>query len=193
MKDSALRTGIVTILTIGTLLLTLTSFTLGDDDDDAAVAPQSPQPSQSATTNDPAIDSVYAEINSSFQAIKPTVAGACYDCHSDKTDYPWYHSLPIIGGWMDGHIEKGKRHIDMTNGFPFATRMPPANSLEEIKEQIEESEMPIWSYRLMHSSARLSDAQKDSIYTWVTESLKLLKAKGVTPVERRGRRAHDED
>ncbi len=185
-----MNNGLMRLIVVGGLIavaaFTLTASVSFGDDAESAESEQATVTTDSAAAA-AALDSVYGLINTSFAAIKPTVAAACFDCHSDKTDYPWYHSLPLIGGWMEGHVNEGRGELDMTSGFPFQTHMPPANSLLKIKHEIEEGEMPIWSYRLMHSSARLSDEQKDSIYTWVDESLKLLETQGIKPM-RRGRR-----
>jgi hypothetical protein len=147
--------------------------------------------STTADSTATALDSTYAQINLRFDSVKSLMQGACFDCHSQQTDFPWYHSLPLIGSWMDGHVRKGRNHLDMTNGFPFETRMSLANALEKIKTEIQGGDMPIWSYRLMHSRARLSDAEKDSIYNFVDESLELLAAHGIKPKHRS--RDRDED
>jgi len=38
--------------------------------------------------------------------------------------------------------------------------------MEEIWEEVEEGEMPLWSYRLVHSDARLSDADLAALREW---------------------------
>lgn len=181
MNNRLVYTLISLILIIGLVLLWTTSVTLGDDGDTLKAVTQ-------ADISKPGsqLDSVYMQINSNFETIRPLMAGACFDCQTAQTDYPWYHKLPLIGGWMDGHIREGRGELDMSVGFPFQSHMPPAESLAKIKEEIEEGEMPLWSYRLMHSSARLSDEQKDSIYTWVAESLQLLETQGITPSRQNG-------
>jgi hypothetical protein len=119
---------------------------------------------------------VYAEINAGFERLKPVFVRGCFDCHSDQTKYPWYHKLPIIGGWMDGHIKGARHHLDMSNGFPFGGEDSQTEMLENIKHEIEEGDMPLLSYRLMHWSAEPDKAEKDSIYAWVDQSVKLLKS-----------------
>jgi len=195
MKENLTRLGLASILVTAVIVMVTASLTLGDDDmDDPAGIVDSTTAMNTDAMKAAALDSVYVLINGNFQTIKPTVQGACFDCHSDNTDFPWYHSLPFIGSWMDGHVRDALDDLNMTNGFPFQTRMPAANSLAKIKREIEEGGMPIWSYRLMHSSARLSDEQKDSIYTWIDESLKLLETQGIKPMRRvRGGEQQDEE
>ncbi len=123
---------------------------------------------------------IYAEINTGFEQLKPVFVRGCFDCHSDQTDYPWYHKLPIIRGWMDGHIKGARHHLDMSNGFPFSGEDSQAEMLENIKHEIKEGDMPLLSYRLMHWSAEPDKAEKDSIYAWVDRSVKLLKSSAAT-------------
>lgn len=97
---------------------------------------------------------------------------ACYDCHSNDTNYPWYINIQPVGWWMDSHIEDGKRHLN----FSEFVIMPPRKGkstqdqqlkkLEEIKEEMEDGEMPLTSYTLLHKDSRLTKEQKQMIYDW---------------------------
>lgn len=131
-------------------------------------------PINTADANDSMLTAAYTIINEGFVKLKPVFVRGCFDCHSEQTKFPWYHKLPVIGGWMDGHIKTARRHLDMTNGFPFTGGGSQLNMIEDIRHEIEEGEMPIFSYRLMHWSAAPDDAEKDSIYAWVDRSIQLL-------------------
>ena len=45
--------------------------------------------------------------------------------------------------------------------------------------------MPLRSYRLMHWGAAPNDAEKDSIFTWIDNSLRLLAKRGQFPFNKR--------
>ena len=97
---------------------------------------------------------------------------ACYDCHSNNTNYPWYTNIQPVGWWLNDHIEEGKAHLN----FNEFANIPPRNGkttrerqlkkLEEVKETIEKSEMPLASYTLIHKEAKLNPAQKQLIIEW---------------------------
>jgi hypothetical protein len=38
--------------------------------------------------------------------------------------------------------------------------------MEEVREQIEKGEMPLTSYTIIHTDAKLSDAQKNILMNW---------------------------
>jgi len=129
-------------------------------------------------------DSLYSVINTGYQRVEPIFRRGCYDCHSIQTDYPWYHSLPLVKGFLDDHIKEGREHLDLTDGFPFKGKKQRADDLFEIKEVLLEGEMPLWSYKLMHWGAAPDDVEIDSIMAWVDESLQLLAAHGQYPFGR---------
>jgi hypothetical protein len=115
-----------------------------------------------------------SRINNSYLAkIKPLFKRACFDCHSDTPEYPWYHSIPGIKQLMDHHIAEGVRHLDLSKDYPFkGSKKGLKHDLEEIWETIDEGEMAPLYYRIMHSHGRYSAEDKLIIKTWVEESLK---------------------
>lgn len=130
----------------------------------------------------PEIAAAYVQISAEFELLRPIFKVGCFDCHSDQTDFPWYHSLPIIGSWMDGHIAEAREELDFSAGFPFGGRRArQADNLLKIKREIEEGAMPLRSYRMVHWGAAPNEAEKDSIYSWVDRSLILLASHGQYP------------
>lgn len=130
-------------------------------------------------------DTLYSQIQADFESVAPLLKRGCFDCHSAQTYYPWYHNLPVVGGWIDGHIEDAREHLDMTDGFPFKGHDRPADDLLAIKDEITGGHMPPLYYRAMHWNARPSRAETDSIAAWIDRSLRLLAAHGQFPLNRR--------
>ncbi len=91
---------------------------------------------------------------------------SCYDCHSNTTKYPWYNNIQPVTWFLNDHVKEGKSQInfDEFGNYRIGRQY---KKLEEIKEQIEEDEMPLSSYTIIHRSTILSDSQKNIIYTWV--------------------------
>ena len=87
------------------------------------------------------------------------LTASCYDCHSNNTVYPWYNSIQPVAWWLNNHVEEGKRELNFNE---FATYAPARQykKMEELKEQIDEDEMPLSSYTLIHRDAILSEADK---------------------------------
>ena len=165
------------------LLIGVTTFARAQDN-----APTSAEPADTMAAPpvdaETALITAYAEIQSDYQAVKPLFERGCYDCHSDKTTYPWYHKLPIIKGMIDSDIRKARKHVDFTSGFPFKGPARPADDLLDIRGELIESDMPPWDYKLMHWGAAPSNAERDTIVTWIDNSLRLLAAHGQYPFDR---------
>jgi hypothetical protein len=124
-------------------------------------------------------DSIFSVINAGFEKIKPAFERSCYDCHSDQTHYPWYHSLPIIKGLIDSDIKAGRHHVDFSKGFPFAGKGTQAEMLTDIRNEIAEGEMPIMAYRLMHWGRLIEPPLQDTVLAWIDSSLARLASAGI--------------
>jgi hypothetical protein len=90
----------------------------------------------------------------------------CYDCHSDYTRYPWYNNITPINYWLAGHVDHGKEELNFSNWAEFSTKKKD-HKLEEIEELVVAKEMPLESYTITHSEAKLTDAQIQSVVDWV--------------------------
>ena len=91
---------------------------------------------------------------------------ACYDCHSNTTRYPWYTNIQPIGWILAGHIKKAKSKLNFSEFNSYSDRRR-TSKLKEIAIQVEDNEMPLSSYRLMHKKSRLSAGEKNLLVTWI--------------------------
>lgn len=97
--------------------------------------------------------------------IEKLLRSACYDCHSHETSYPWYASFAPISWSVGNHIEEGREHLNFSIWGSYSDEKAE-HKLEEIYEEVEEGEMPLKSYTWMHSEAKLSNEQVESLATW---------------------------
>lgn len=112
-------------------------------------------------------------------ATRTLMAGACLDCHSNLTTWPWY-SRVAPASWLVTRDVKEARSI---LNFSEWDR-PQAVDTAEILEVVREGEMPPLQYELMHSRGRLSDAERAQL---VTGLQKTLAADPLPPGSGRGR------
>jgi hypothetical protein len=98
--------------------------------------------------------------------VQTILQGACYDCHSNNTLFPWYvHTQPMA--WiMAGHIKNGKEKLNFSEfgSYPVRRRI---SKLKAIANSIEDDVMPLSSYKWMHKSANLSEADKTLPMDWM--------------------------
>ncbi len=109
--------------------------------------------------------------------IASTLQIACYDCHSNKTTYPWYANIQPVAWWLNHHVEEGKHEINFSD-FTSKRIAYQNHKLEEIAEQIEKKEMPLSSYTYfgLHPQANLSDAQRQQLISWARVQMDSIKA-----------------
>ena len=117
------------------------------------------------------VDAFFADTNPP-EDVKLILNGACVDCHSSHTRYPWYNNITPVNYWLDEHVNDGKKHFNISkwNDYPDKKK---DHKLEELAEEVEEKEMPLPSYTWTHGDADLSQDQIDAIVSWVkTERIK---------------------
>ena len=114
-------------------------------------------------------DNGYESITAFEQETKPNpgvkkiLRAQCYDCHSNQTKYPWYAEIAPVSWWLDHHIEEGKEHLNLANWSEYSVKKKD-HKLEEWIEEVEEGEMPLPSYSLIHGD--LSEEERELLINW---------------------------
>ena len=98
-------------------------------------------------------------LTSANAEVANTLKIACYDCHSNQPTYPWYTNIAPVSWWIKHHIDEGSHHLNFSIWGTYKDKRKH-HKLEECIEMVEEGEMPMSSYTLMHGEAKLTDAQK---------------------------------
>ncbi len=109
--------------------------------------------------------------------VKQILAVACNDCHSNKTEYPWYANIQPVAWFLDHHVTDGKRHLNFSN-FTSRSVAYQNHKFEETIEMVKEGEMPLASYTYLglHAGANLTEPQKQSLINWAQANMDSLKA-----------------
>lgn len=118
------------------------------------------RPDRTVPAVDPAQDML--AVTGAPPEVRDLVVGACYDCHSYATEYPWYVHITPVNFIMQHHINEGREHLNFSRWDKYAG----SKDAGECDEMIQKGEMPPGYYRLMHGHGRLSDAQKQQLVDW---------------------------
>jgi hypothetical protein len=129
-------------------------------------------------------DSLFTLINTGFQMIKPAFEKSCFDCHSNKTHYPWYYKLPIVNGMIDEDIKDGRKNVDFSKDFPFTGKGSQADMLTEMRGEISEGAMPPRTYRIIHWCRLIEPPLQDTVFAWIDSSLARLASVGIVPAKK---------
>lgn len=79
--------------------------------------------------------------------------GACYDCHSNETEWPWYTWVAPVSWLVASDVEEGREELNFS-------RWDREQDADDLVEVVEEGSMPPRNYRLLHPEARLSESEK---------------------------------
>lgn len=81
---------------------------------------------------------------------------ACYDCHSNQTNWRWYSFVAPASWYVANHVDEGRRAVN----FSEWDRPQRAG---ELSETVVEGSMPPRYYTLIHPAARLSGSEKQAL------------------------------
>ena len=107
--------------------------------------------------------------------VKALLKASCYDCHSNHTEYPWYNNIQPVAWWLGHHIDEGKRELNF-NTFSSYRIGRQYHKLEKIAKEVNEGEMPINSYTLIHRYAKLDEGQRKLVSDWANSIHDSIKA-----------------
>lgn len=105
---------------------------------------------------------------------------ACYDCHSNATNYPWYANLQPVGWWLEQHVRDGKKHLNFSEFTTYSLKRA-THKLEEVAEEVREHKMPLPSYTRMHPEAKLTEDEIQTLAAWAINTRRAVGAKLSAP------------
>lgn len=99
--------------------------------------------------------------------IKAILESKCYDCHSNKTEYPWYAEVAPISILIADHVEEGNEHFNVSQWDSYNAKKRD-HKLDELIEEVEEGHMPEDSYTWIHGG--LTEAEKEALMAWAKQA-----------------------
>jgi hypothetical protein len=91
---------------------------------------------------------------------------SCYDCHSNEAKWPWYSNIAPASWLVAYDVNEAREHMNFSEWQSYSAE-DKADDIEEIWEEVEEGEMPLWYYLILHSEAELSENDKVILKDWV--------------------------
>ena len=82
---------------------------------------------------------------------------ACFDCHSNETEWPAYSRIAPVSWLIQRDVSAGRAALN------FSEWQRPQEEAGEAAEEVLEKEMPPALYQLMHAHARLSDDDRAAL------------------------------
>ena len=91
------------------------------------------------------------------EATADLARGACYDCHSNETDWPLYSYVAPMSWLVRRDVEDGRDELNFSNWDD------DAGEADDAIESLLDGSMPPDRYDLIHGDARLSDEEIDQL------------------------------
>ena len=97
--------------------------------------------------------------------VKTIVEKACYDCHSNKTNWPWYSYVAPVSFIVAKHVEDGRDELNFSIWQEYSEKRK-SKKLKELVEEVEEGEMPLFPYPVTHPEASLTEEEINTLIQW---------------------------
>ncbi len=87
---------------------------------------------------------------------------ACYDCHSNHTNYPWYSRVAPLSWTIRDHIKQGRLALNFSK-WKKISKDKLSHKLDRIIDTVRVGMMPIPSYTWLHKDAKLTKGEKKKL------------------------------
>ena len=91
--------------------------------------------------------------------------GACFDCHSNETAWPWYAKIAPFSWLVDNQVTGGRAVLN------FSEWNKTQDGASGAASAVRDDQMPPWYYKLAHASARLSETDVEALATGLERSI----------------------
>jgi hypothetical protein len=99
------------------------------------------------------------------EATRALATRACYDCHSNQTEWRWYTSV-APASWLAQHdVDDGRRKLNFSEWNRHQREAPRA------AREVERGGMPPWYYLPAHPEAQLSTTEKQALINGLRATL----------------------
>ena len=94
---------------------------------------------------------------------------ACFDCHSNEVRTPWYGKIAPVSWWLTSHVDSGRSSLNFSDW-----KGGHGEGAGDAVETVRNGSMPpaYYTWFGLHSSAKLTKAQRDQLARGLAASLK---------------------
>jgi hypothetical protein len=109
---------------------------------------------------------VTKEVKWDSSGTRDLAVGACYDCHSNVTTWPWYSNVAPISWLVESDVSGGRAKVNFSEWD-----RPQDADARDIVESVREGGMPPLQYKPMHPAGRLSSSERDELVRGLERTL----------------------
>jgi hypothetical protein len=100
---------------------------------------------------------------------------SCQNCHSERTEWPWYSYMAPIGWFIERDVKQGREHMDFSRWDEY-DRSGQRDILTRMSAVLRSRQMPLPRYLILHPGSKLSEEEIATIDEWTQRERQRLKA-----------------
>ncbi len=109
---------------------------------------------------------------------------SCQNCHSERTDWPWYSYIAPMSWLIERDVWQGRSHMNLSRWDEYDLQTQ-RQRLAELAVVLRNRQMPLPRYTFLHPRTKPSEAEFNQIYQWVQAERRRLRpapvARGPAP------------
>jgi mono/diheme cytochrome c family protein len=91
---------------------------------------------------------------------------ACFDCHSNETNWPWYSNVAPFSWLVQYDVDRGRRSVNFSDWAGAGGADPSF-----VVNRVSDGKMPPIQFTLLHPEAQLTDAERQQLIQGFLKSL----------------------
>jgi Haem-binding domain len=92
--------------------------------------------------------------------------GACYDCHSNLTTWPWYSNVAPISWLVYADVKSGRDALNFSEW-----NRPQGDGAGDAVEAVRDGSMPPFQYKPLHPAGRLTATEREELARGLEQTL----------------------
>lgn len=108
-------------------------------------------------------------------SVAGVLSNACVNCHSEKTQWPWYSRVAPVSWLLENDVKHARQHLNLSR-WDALQEVDQRMLLTAIATVIENHEMPPHRYFVLHPEAKLSADDSVRVIEWTRAERRRLRA-----------------
>jgi hypothetical protein len=108
---------------------------------------------------------VTGEPNWDSDATRQLASDACFSCHSNETEWPWYSNIAPMSWMIQKDVDSGREALNLSEWDR------EQDEAKDAPDTIEDGAMPPLRYEVANPAARLTDNEKRQLIRGLVRSL----------------------
>jgi len=100
--------------------------------------------------------------------VKKILRESCYDCHSNETIWYWYTDYAPISWLITHDVNEGREYLNFSTWDKYSVSEKKELLTDSI-ETIQEGEMPMKIYEIMHPDSKINKEELNTLITWINK------------------------